>query len=156
MLYNKILVPLDGSQFSECSLPQARDIAQGCQAAETILLRVVEPLPAQAAAAYAEAGGDWLAKAEALNRDDADSYMANLSRRLTEEGWPVRAMLAFGRAADEIISYAEKNGVDLIIMTTHGRSGISRWAFGSVTDRVVRYSRVPVLTIAPPGCRLPG
>ena len=56
-------------------------------------------------------------------------------------------------AAYAILDYAQNNKVDLIIMSTHGRSGISRWAFGSVTDKVIRHSKVPVLTVTPEGCR---
>jgi nucleotide-binding universal stress UspA family protein len=58
-----------------------------------------------------------------------------------------------GWAADAIMGYADQNGVDLIIMSTHGRAGIGRWFMGSVADRVVRHATVPVLTASPAGCR---
>ena len=54
----------------------------------------------------------------------------------------------------KILEYAQNNNIDLIIISTHGRSGISRWAFGSVADKVVRTSTVPVLTVTPTGCRI--
>lgn len=152
-MYKKILVPLDGSEFSECSLAHARAIAQGCQVPEVIILRVVEPLSTQVSATMAEAGGTWLIRAEESNRQEAEAYMAGMSERLKNEGWMPQTVLTFGRAADEILDYARDNKVELIIMTTHGRSGISRFAFGSVADKVVRHSPIPVLTIAPPGCR---
>ena len=73
---------------------------------------------------------------------------------MIQEGISARGEVVTGKAADAILDYAEKNNVDLIIMSTHGRSGISRWAFGSVADRVVRHSIAPVLLVAPAGCRI--
>jgi nucleotide-binding universal stress UspA family protein len=58
-----------------------------------------------------------------------------------------------GSAAEEILKYSQDNDVDLIIMSTHGRSGVSRWAMGSVADRVVRTSVAPVLLTTPKECR---
>jgi len=55
--------------------------------------------------------------------------------------------LRSGSAAEEIITYAEENNIDLIAMSTHGRSGIGRWVFGSVTDKVLHAGDVPVLTV---------
>jgi len=152
-MYKRILAPLDGSDLSECSLQHVRAVATGCGVTEVVLLRVVEPLSSQAIAAYAEAGGDWLARAEQENEDDAGRYLSQAEDRLEKQGLPVRTALLHGRAAEEILDYAGSNQVDLIIMSTHGRSGISRWAFGSVTDRVLRDSAVPVMTVSPPGCR---
>jgi nucleotide-binding universal stress UspA family protein len=59
-----------------------------------------------------------------------------------------------GRAAEATINYAEKDHVDLIIISPHGRSGISRWTFGSVVERVLRHSIVPGLSVAPAACRI--
>jgi nucleotide-binding universal stress UspA family protein len=60
-----------------------------------------------------------------------------------------------GKVAESIADYATKNGVDLIIIATHGRSGVSRWVWGSVADRVLRSACVPVLMVRAPGC-VPG
>ena len=57
-----------------------------------------------------------------------------------------------GKAAESLTEYTEKNGVDLIIMATHGRSGVSRWVWGSIADKVMRSSCVPVLLIRARGC----
>jgi nucleotide-binding universal stress UspA family protein len=151
-MYNKILAPLDGSAFSECSLEHVKTIAKGCQVPEVVLLRVVEPIHSSDLSAYAEAGIDTLA----LMRDvetAAKKYISRMTDELKKAGFTVSGIVQTGWAADTIMSFAEQNGVDLIIMSTHGRSGIGRWFMGSVTDKVVRHSSRAVLTVAPPGCR---
>jgi len=153
-MYQKILAPLDGSEFAECSLEHVKAIATGCQVPKVILLRAVEPIHSSDLAAYAEAGIDTAILMKDV-RDAAEQYMSRLTDEVRKSGLNVSSVITTGWAADEILSYATKNGVDLIIMSTHGRSGISRWFMGSVADKVVRHSPVPVLTVAPPGCRVP-
>ena len=82
-----------------------------------------------------------------------ESYLSKAADSLKEDGIAVQTVVVSGRPAEQILDYANKNQVDLIIMSTHGRSGVSRWVIGSVTDKVVRHSVTPVLTISPPGCR---
>jgi nucleotide-binding universal stress UspA family protein len=151
-MYKKILAPLDGSEFSECSLAHVKTIAQGCQVPEIILLRVVEPIHAADLGSYVEAGID----TAALMRDveaAAQAYITRAAENLMKEGLPVKAEVATGWAGDTIMKYAEDNNIDLIIMSTHGRSGIGRWFMGSVAEKVVRHSHIPVLTVSPAGCR---
>ena len=74
------------------------------------------------------------------------------SRRLIKKGVNAKTEVLLGKPAEAITSYAEKNGIDLIIMSSHGRSGISRWASGSVAERVFRSACVPVLMVRAPGC----
>jgi nucleotide-binding universal stress UspA family protein len=64
----------------------------------------------------------------------------------------VKTESCLGKPAEEIVNYATKNKVDLIIMASHGRAGVSRWAYGSVPDKVLRSSCVPVLLVKVPGC----
>lgn len=88
-------------------------------------------------------------------RQLAENYITGISTRFIQEtGADVRSALAYGNAANEILEYATKNNVDLIVMTTHGRSGITRWLFGNVADKVSHHSTIPVLIVAPSGCRL--
>ena len=151
-MYRKILAPLDGSEFSECSLEHVKTIAQGCQVPEIILARVVEPIHAADMASYAEAGIDTVN----LMRDveaSARTYINRIADNLKKEGLPVKAEVMTGWAGDTIMKYAEDQSVDLIIMSTHGRSGIGRWFMGSVAEKVVRHSHIPVLTVSPAGCR---
>jgi nucleotide-binding universal stress UspA family protein len=152
-MYKRILVALDGSDLAECSLEHARAIAQGCNVTEVIVFRAIEPLSTQTISALAEAGEDSLRKAVEQNEQDAQDYVLKVQNNLKTRGIAPRAVTVKGPAADEILSYAEKNDVDLIVMSTHGRSGLSRFFFGSVAEKVSRHSRVPVLLISPQGCR---
>ncbi len=152
-MYRKILAPLDGSAFAECALDHVKAIALGCTVPEVVLLRVAEPIHSSDLAAYAEAGID----TALLMRDvetGANTYISRMAEEMKKAGLPARGVVKTGWAADTIIKYSEENGIDLIIMSTHGRSGIGRWFMGSVADKVVRHSKVPVLTVAPPGCRI--
>lgn len=152
-MYKKILIPLDGSELAECSLQHAKAIAQGCNVPDVIVVRVIEPISTQTLSALAEAGDDSIGKAREQKRQDAKEYVLKVKNNLKTRGIDSQAVTIEGRAAEEIMSYAEKNNVDLIIMSTHGRSGVSRFFFGSVAERVSRHSRVPVLLLAPEGCR---
>lgn len=152
-MYRKLVVPLDGSEFAECGLAHAKAIASGCQVPEVVLLRVVEPLSADTVSALAMARDDSLRQVELYNQAEAKKYLAKVGDDLRKEGIAASVVTIDGRPEDEILKYAENNGVDLIVMTTHGKTGVSRWFFGSVADKVVRHSTIPVMTIAPPGCR---
>jgi nucleotide-binding universal stress UspA family protein len=152
-MYRKILVPLDGSGFSECSLEHVKAIASGCRVPETILLRVVEPLSAETVSALAMAGDNLLYKVEQDSKAEARNYIVKIKNELANNGLEVEAVVVDGRAAEEILDYAKNNKVDLIVMTTHGKTGISRWFFGSVAQKVLQHSPIPVLMISPSGCR---
>jgi len=145
-MYNRILVPMDGSKTAECSLEHVVSIARGCNVPEVLLLFVVEPVPVER---YRGPSEDW----EALMARGKES-LAKIEKELVAEGVAAKSVTLEGKPAETIIDYAAKNNIDLIIMSTHGRSGPSRWAFGSVSDRVVRSSTVPVLIAVPKGCRL--
>ena len=152
-MYERILVPLDGSAMAECSLPHATTIAKGCGATEVVLLQVVEPLSAETVAGLAKSGGDLLRRAELENQDKASGYLGKISESLKKEGVGTRTIVVDGNPAEEIMNYAERNGIDLIVISSHGRSGASRWLFGSVAEKVSRHSTIPVLLISAPGCR---
>ena len=149
-MYKKILAPLDGSELSECSLEHVRAIATDCQVPEVILIRVVEPIPSSAYVAYAELAGDWVAQLERQDQSEAENYLSQLADKLKKEGMIVQTAVVFGRAAEAILNYAKDNQVDLIIMSTRGKSGLSRWLSGSVVSRVRSHSIIPVLIIPPP------
>ena len=163
-MYTTILGPLDGSKLGECSLEHVKGIATGCHVSEVILLTVLEPVTATdfhmitTSRTATEEIGKQQDKIEKEQRKQAELYLANAASSLKKEGISVKTVIVpivSGRgAAEEILDYAGKNKVDLIVMSTHGRSGISRWAMGSVSDKVVHYAKVPVLTVTPTGCRL--
>jgi nucleotide-binding universal stress UspA family protein len=153
-MYDKILVPLDGSQYAQCSLDYVRALASGCKAQEVIVLRVVEPLRADETVLLTEINEDVIPKLEAKKKEEASDYVSGIAKRLGKEGLPARGEVIFGKPEEEIIGYAEKNKFDLIVMSTHGRSGTSKWAFGSVADRVAHYSKVPVMFALTSECRV--
>jgi nucleotide-binding universal stress UspA family protein len=152
-MYSKILVPLDGSELSECSLQQLEKVEAKGGGTEVILLKVVEPIMSNDATAWAQAGYSPV-EVENRSRADAAGYVSQLAEKLVNQGIRARGETLFGRPAESILGYAAENQADLILMSSHGRTGISRWAFGSVADRVVRSSKVPVLLVSAPGCRV--
>ena len=158
-MYKKILVPLDGSELAECVLPHVESIAKGCGVESVVFARVVEPVDAPYGAIGD--GGAVLTVPETTrmradidesNKKDAEQYLNQLVNRQKYEGVKVQSTLIIGKAADSVAEYATKNDVDLIIIATHGRSGISRWVWGSVADRILRSACVPVLMVRAPGC----
>ena len=82
----------------------------------------------------------------------AENYLTQMASRLDYPGVTLRTEVLNGLVAHSLASYAEQNGVDLIVIATHGRSGISRWVWGSVADRVLRSAMAPVLIVRGPGC----
>ena len=145
-MYQKVLVPLDGSKLAECVVEHVKSIATGCQVPTVVLLRVVEPIspPGYLPRGMAE---DTYRDAKETAEVQAKNYLNETAERLKVEGIAVENDIADGLPADE-------KGVDLIIMSTHGKSGISRWFSGSVAEKVVGRSLIPVLIITPPGCRI--
>lgn len=135
-----ILVPLDGSELAEQVLPYASELA-GRASAELLLLTSIQPV------------GIWDATATAINweREErlAQEYLDAQKDRLEAAGVKVRVKRQHGEAAANILETAEAESVSLIAISTHGRSGLSRWLFGSVADRVVQSSHVPLLMIRP-------
>ncbi|MDY6916745.1 MAG: universal stress protein [Chloroflexota bacterium] len=152
-MYKMILVPLDGSELSEMVLPHVEMLAQATKKpAEVVLLRVaMSPSPAFSGYQDLSGQGPVLAeKAAAADKEEAEKYLAEVGKRLRDKGLRVRVELLVGSPGDEILDYAENNPVDLIAMASHGRSGISRWAYGSVTSKVLRGISTPILVVTPP------
>jgi nucleotide-binding universal stress UspA family protein len=150
-MYKKILVPLDGSELSEHALAHLRAIAGGPKTLKVVLLQVVEPV------VIPLVGGQYAVERALEERErgdtDAKNYLNELAEQLEKEGMSVKTVITHGMPADDILNYATKNKVGLIIMSTHGRSGISRWLFGSVAEKVIRHSTIPVLVSPPHGTR---
>jgi nucleotide-binding universal stress UspA family protein len=157
-MYKKIMVPLDGSELAECVLPHVEAIAKGCSAAEVVLVRAVEPFQMPP---YGDAFGSYapnvedIKKADLANQARAKEYIEQVAGRVQLGGAKVQTQVLFGKAADSLAEYATKNDVDIIVIATHGRSGVSRWVWGSVSDRILRSACVPVLMVRAPGC-IPG
>lgn len=154
-MYKNILVPLDGSELAECVLPHVETIAKGCGVVTVTFVRVVEPVrvPITTNEEYATfTARDWEELESAL-KTSAVNYFKKLTSQVKYDGVDIKTeILDGGRAADVIADYATKNKTDLIVIATHGRSGVSRWVWGSVADRILRSACVPVLMVRAPGC----
>jgi nucleotide-binding universal stress UspA family protein len=170
-MFDKILVPLDGSQLSQSVLPYVREICQRCDPVEVTLLHVVRLPSGQTSAAMVARDSqfpgmrmpDSEADMEAIQhpiyreqeiaslRANVEGALTPVARELREAGITTLIDIAFGRPAREIVEYAENRGMDLIAMCTHGRSGVSRWFLGSVADKVLRGTHLPIMLIRPPG-----
>ena len=137
MLFDRILVPLDGSALAESVLTQVRRLLAH-RDAELLLLQVVTMPPSTEADAGEPLDLLW---------GRATEYLSKVAARLSEEGFRVRPKIVEGFPANRILDVARRERATLIAMSTHGRTGISRWVFGSVTEKVLRASPIPVLAI---------
>jgi nucleotide-binding universal stress UspA family protein len=153
-MYNTILVPLDGSNLAECVFPHVETLVKGAQAKKVIFARVVEPFrPPMTDYLINE---DQLKKVDKENKDYAEKYLKEIFGRVKYgSGVRVETAVLQGNAAEALAEFANQNNADIIVIATHGRSGISRWVWGGVADRILRSSCVPVLMVRAPGC-VPG
>lgn len=144
-MYTRIIVPLDGSKLAESALPEAEKLATMC-GGELALVRVVDY-------SSRDRFGDFgllyeyeaMAKALEEERQLATTYLAEVSAPLSEKGYTVSAQLVDGIAAKAIVGICQPG--DVIVMATHGRTGMRRWFIGSIAEDVLRHSSVPVLLV---------
>ncbi len=150
-MYERILVPLDGSAMGEAALPYVKALVSKLTPSgkvEVTLCQVVSPLlttmvvageaPARIALTEAE-----LKQIQKVARD----YLKKAGETLKDTGAIIKHKVLVGRTAEEIISTADAIKADLVAMSTHGRSGLSQWAFGSVTAKVLKGGHTPLLLI---------
>ena len=149
-MYKKMLVPLDASDFAECVFDHVREIASARAIPEVVLLTVVEPVRP---VVYSYFGDEGMKGAEAAARESAETYLNAVKARLGLESSNVATVVANGEPSEEILEYVNENGVDLVVMSTHGRSGVSKWFLGSVAERVLRGSTAPVFLVPTIECR---
>jgi len=143
-MYKKILVPLDGSKLAEAVLPHAQALAKS-EGAEIVILRVPE-LPA------ADLFTRNPAMAKKIVEDseiETDKYLKAEVKKLSGKGVTVSSLIREGPVPETILTAAKEAHADVIAMSTHGRTGLQRWLMGSVADRVVHYSKIPVMLIHP-------
>ena len=145
----KVLLPLDGSAVGEAAIPVVVDVISRLNAAnlEITLLQVIS---AFAYSALSESvNTEFPVDGDELNafKEKSNSYLEKVATRIRNRGLTVNTMVTVGHAADEILRVSQDLGVRIIAMSTHGRSGIGRFALGSVTDKVLQHSPVPVLVV---------
>lgn len=150
-MYKHIMVPLDGSKLAECVLPHVESIAKTCETGKLTFIRVVTPLRLYE-------GAESRIPAEERQRLEDDSvevakkYLEQMVKKNRYNNLTAQSAILFGNVNEQLVDFANKNDVDLIVISTHGRSGPSRWVWGSVADRILRSSCVPVLMVRAPGC----
>jgi nucleotide-binding universal stress UspA family protein len=146
-MYLKILVPLDGSELAECVLPHVEALADGHARVEITFLYVVQSLDTPMVSAV------YKKKIEEDARAAAKSYLRKLTAKPKFRDRAAGKVL-IGKPADTIISFANKNKADVIVMATHGRSGVGQWFYGSVTEKVVHGSKIPVWLVKAASCKM--
>ncbi|MDA8127018.1 MAG: universal stress protein [Deltaproteobacteria bacterium] len=152
-MYQKILVPLDGSGLAECTLSHVKSLAKGGFAGEVTILNIVE-IDIPWGNVETGKGFDLNALREAAFKS-AGKYISELGSRLTSEGIKVKTdIIEANRPAETITDYAREKKMDLIVMATHGNSGFKKLLLGSVSSGVLNQSSVPVLLIRPEACRI--
>lgn len=145
-MYRKILVPLDGSKVAEGVLPHARSLAYS-EGAELILLNVA----ANPALDFAFSDPGLAQEAIREQEERSQKYMDRIENDLKAAGFRTSTLLRIGSVAEVILEVAEELQADVIAMSTHGRTGPARWLLGSIAERVVHNSKVPVLLIRASG-----
>ena len=138
-----ILVPLDGSELAEQVLPIVSPIARALEAEMTLLqvatTHVLGPF-----------SDEWYPSLQStfeIVEQQAKLYLESMACHLNEQGIETSTVVWTGLVADSIVRYAEVNHMDLIARCTHGRTGLARWALGSVADRVLRAAEIPILLV---------
>lgn len=153
-MHKKIMVPLDGTELAECVLPYVEALTIGSQIARVTLVRVVEPipltgsLPAQGEFGFQERNRR---KLQQHRKSAAEAYLKKIIKSASLEGAAVGYEVLEGRVAESLAQWAEKNAVGLIVIASHGRTGVRRWLMGSTAERVLHCTRIPVLIVHIPG-----
>jgi nucleotide-binding universal stress UspA family protein len=142
--YKHILVPLDSSELAELALDDALSLAKMSEAQVT-LLHVVPPI--EEVLAIETGHPIFIDQQWDSYRMLAQSYLKDICKRISCEGVVVQTEVEMGAPAETIIDYAQRHAIDLIVMATHGRSGLQRWVYGSVADKVLRGADVPILLV---------
>ncbi len=152
-MFQKILVPLDGSKVGEDALPYVEELVSKLPPqpkVEVTLFQAISALTHWVVAGEASARVAYNEKELELIKKEALRYLDTAAEALRKKGAIINTKVSIGPAADEINKTAAEVKADLIAMSTHGRSGLSRLAFGSVTDKVLRGGKLPVLLVRAP------
>ena len=143
----RILVPLDGSRLAELALVEAAALSK-LPNTEVTLLQVIPPIDDVITIGAQEIGVDeqW-----ELQRVEGLRYLRSVANRPEWQGVPMNTLVEMGRPAETILACADANRIGRIVMSTHGRTGLGRWVFGSVADKVLRAAHTTVVLVRPPG-----
>ena len=145
-LINRLMIPLDGSELSKLALPIGEELAAKLNVGVTLfqmanIIRLYSDV--SGTSAYID-----YTKVNEDEKNRAISEMTVLEKDLKEDGLNVTNIVTSGTdAANEIIELCKKIGIDLVVMSTHGRSGLGRWVFGNVAEKVLRHGETPLLLV---------
>jgi nucleotide-binding universal stress UspA family protein len=145
--FKRVMVPLDGSPLATQALPLAADLAERARG-DIVLMQAVET-SIEVYPAIAPLGRPDLMPSEMLRRLRAlaGQYLDEQAKLLRDRGLPVTTHVVNGHAAETIVDQATGQLVDLVVISTHGYSGLKRWALGSVTDKVLHAATTPLLLV---------
>lgn len=146
-MFERILVPLDGSATSDAVLFTVRRLLLANDGAEVVLLRILEPFAHPRAEQDERPGAGVETSALPLRREAAERHLADLVTRLVGEGVDARSEVRLGDPATEVVRAVEALDASLVAMASHGRSGPARWLLGSVAERVLRSCPCPLLLV---------
>jgi nucleotide-binding universal stress UspA family protein len=149
--YQKIIVPLDGSRLAECVLPHAEALALTCQIKTLELVCVVNPIEAHIRP-FVPFDESQEKEMNLAAIKEAEDYLAGVKAILAAKGITASSHILSGATASTLVDYITRSGADLVIISTHGRSGPSRWAWGSIADRLLHSTCTPVMMVRTPGC----
>jgi nucleotide-binding universal stress UspA family protein len=144
-MFDHIMVPLDGSELAERALLYARELAAATNAT-LHLVRVVD-LPSAVKTNRLGAPVNVYAPVIDAQREEANAYLEEARAHEESAGRSVTVQRLDGDAATVLLDYVREAGIDTVVMTSHGGSGLTRWALGTVADRVTRGGTVPVLLV---------
>jgi len=153
-IYKKIISPMDGSKLAECVLPHVEAIALSCQVGTVELVRVVPQVELHIKGAVPISSE----QERELNDEavkEAKAYLDEIKGKLAAKGVSAAVTILSGPTAKTLADHIDQSGADLVIISTHGRSGPSRWVWGSIADRLLHSTCTPILMIRAPGC-VPG
>ena len=151
-MFERILIPLDGSKAGEAALPVIEGLISRLSPETKVEVTLFRAVPPTHWIAAGEIGAPVRYTEEELQiiKRTVTDYLDKAGEGLGGRGAVVKTMVAAGNPAEEITKAIDEIKADMVAMSTHGRSGISRWAFGSVTAKVLRGANVPVLTVRAP------
>lgn len=145
-MYDRILIPTDGSEQASAAIDEGIEMAKQHDATVHAVY-VVEPIPLGRYPSGMEAAGKEWGDVVDEQKGEGEQALATIAERGEAAGVDVVESIEYGKPSQEIIEYVDEHDVDAIVMGTHGRSGVDRLVIGSVAEKVVRKSEVPVLTV---------
>ncbi len=152
-MFERVMVPLDGSKVGEAALPFIRQLSDSCAAdvkIEVTLIEVITLLRHWVVVGEGSAPVSYTEDELNIIKSRVTDYLEKTAESIRGNNITVKTIVVSGNAAEEILKAADRIKAELIAMSTHGRSGLHRFAFGSITDKVLHGSHIPVLMVRAP------